>query len=243
MTAKLDLTNQKFGRLTVVRPAPKLGRWTAWVCKCDCGKEKVTTTNRLKSGNTLSCGCIRTGESHPRFINRIGKVYGRLTVIKREPNHGKRIMWLCQCSCGKQIIADGAHLTTGHTQSCGCLVLDTIRLPKGEGAFNSLYGRYKAVAHRANRKFELTQKEFREIVSQPCHYCGREPETKCGSPDSFGQYIYNGIDRVDNQKGYSKDNVVPCCIQCNRAKHVLSYHEFIDMCKRIVANLSKWGSM
>lgn len=55
-----DLTNQKFSRLLVVRkadPAPN-GR-TQWVCRCDCGREATIYANRLKRGNTTSCGCAK----------------------------------------------------------------------------------------------------------------------------------------------------------------------------------------
>lgn len=36
---RLDLTGQRYGKLTVLRPADNIGEKTAWVCHCDCGKE------------------------------------------------------------------------------------------------------------------------------------------------------------------------------------------------------------
>ena len=54
---KLELTGQRFGRLTVVRPAENIGSRTAWVCRCDCGKEIVAKTVHLRSGHVTSCGC------------------------------------------------------------------------------------------------------------------------------------------------------------------------------------------
>ena len=53
---KLDLAGQRFGKLTVLREDGKLGKCTAWLCKCDCGKEKRIRTNSLTSGVTKSCG-------------------------------------------------------------------------------------------------------------------------------------------------------------------------------------------
>lgn len=56
-----NLSGQRFGRLVVVR---FLGLSTGsahhalWECKCDCGGLSVVTSNRLKSGNTKSCGCL-----------------------------------------------------------------------------------------------------------------------------------------------------------------------------------------
>lgn len=55
---KLDLTGQKYGRLTVLEPAENIGTRTAWLCRCDCGRETVIPTHRLRSGHTKSCGCV-----------------------------------------------------------------------------------------------------------------------------------------------------------------------------------------
>lgn len=57
----LDLIGEIFGKLTVVsRKGSKHGR-SQWLCKCDCGKEVMVTTNNLKNGGTKSCGCSRIG--------------------------------------------------------------------------------------------------------------------------------------------------------------------------------------
>lgn len=55
---KLDLTGQRFGKLTVLAPAENIGGRTAWLCRCDCGNETAVRTNRLRSGHTSSCGCM-----------------------------------------------------------------------------------------------------------------------------------------------------------------------------------------
>ena len=59
MAKKLDLTGQRFGKLTVLRPAENIGDCTAWICQCDCGQETVVRTSKLRSGRTASCGCRR----------------------------------------------------------------------------------------------------------------------------------------------------------------------------------------
>lgn len=58
---RLDLTGQRFGKLTVLSPAENIGSMTAWRCRCDCGKETVVTTGHLRSGQTTSCGCKPKG--------------------------------------------------------------------------------------------------------------------------------------------------------------------------------------
>lgn len=56
---KLDLTGQKYGHLTVLEPAPNINGRTAWRCRCDCGREAVVKTCRLRNGKVTSCGCDR----------------------------------------------------------------------------------------------------------------------------------------------------------------------------------------
>lgn len=46
-------------------------------------------------------------------------------------------------------------------------------------------------------------------------------------------YINNGIDRIDNNKGYTIDNVVPCCKMCNQAKNDYTLQEFQDWVEKI----------
>lgn len=62
---KVELTGQRYGRLTVLAPAENIGSRTAWLCRCDCGRETVVKTCHLRSGHTKSCGC-QNGEGGPR---------------------------------------------------------------------------------------------------------------------------------------------------------------------------------
>ena len=54
----VDLTGQKFGRLTVVRFGHKENGRKYYLCQCDCGNFKIVSNHSLKSGNTKSCGCL-----------------------------------------------------------------------------------------------------------------------------------------------------------------------------------------
>ena len=59
----IDLTGQKFGRLTVIERAPNNDTFTQpatlWRCKCDCGNEVVVRSYDLRKGRTKSCGCYQ----------------------------------------------------------------------------------------------------------------------------------------------------------------------------------------
>ena len=65
----IDLTGQKFGRLIALK---KLGNnkkgGARWLCVCNCGKEKIISSWKLRNGDTQSCGCIRVKYSKNQKI-------------------------------------------------------------------------------------------------------------------------------------------------------------------------------
>lgn len=65
MPKALDLTNQKFGKLIVIKKMPSQGGKTYWLCRCDCGKDTVVQTCHLRSGAIKSCGCLIAKPTHP----------------------------------------------------------------------------------------------------------------------------------------------------------------------------------
>jgi hypothetical protein len=140
MGAKINLENQKFGRLTVLYETPNDKRPSKnrvyWHCKCDCGKEVNVESYHLRKGQTVSCGCYskeRTLEynksekhrkevSENKTVNEIGNKYGQLTVLQKAKNRRYgTAAWLCQCSCGNRVVVSGRELRSGDTKSCGCL--------------------------------------------------------------------------------------------------------------------------
>ena len=80
MSKLIDLSGQRFGRLTVLRKAESINGKTAWLCKCDCGNECVVVRTNLKSGNTSSCGCGRNEKTKQRSLKH-GKSKTRLYRI------------------------------------------------------------------------------------------------------------------------------------------------------------------
>ena len=73
-----DISGQKYGRLIAIKQVGKDGRHVLWLFKCDCGNETITRATSVRSGNTKSCGCLRSQISAERMLkNRIGIRYGR----------------------------------------------------------------------------------------------------------------------------------------------------------------------
>lgn len=65
----------KFGRLTVLASAPRRTKYVAWLCKCECGEERIVLQQSLNSGDSTSCGCYhRQVMVLPRITNNIRKL-------------------------------------------------------------------------------------------------------------------------------------------------------------------------
>jgi len=105
-----------------------------------------------------------------------------------------------------------------------------------------LFIRYRKSAKSRDLHFELTETEVLEITSKPCHYCGCPPSREVDEYDKDHPYVYNGIDRMDNSKGYTIDNVVPCCLTCNRAKNQKGYEEFRSWARRLYQHWGQGGA-
>jgi len=56
------------------------------------------------------------------------------------------------------------------------------------------------------------------------------------------EWAHNGIDRIDSSKGYTIDNCVSCCTECNYAKHEMSVDEYKSFIQRVYNFLILKGS-
>lgn len=120
----VDITGQKFGRLTVLsRAGSTPGGIALWNCKCDCGTEKVISGAHLRNGTTVSCGCYNkelTKKSNS--VDITNQKFGLLTAIApTEERDGPSIVWDCLCECGNYKKVSACYLRQGNIKSCGCL--------------------------------------------------------------------------------------------------------------------------
>ena len=133
MPKKIDLTNQKFGELTVLEEGPRIitpnGRsHIAWKCQCSCGKIVNIRGDILRNGHAVSCGCKRKqvllNAGKNRISKLIGKHFGRLIVVKDSGQRDNKggVIWECKCSCGNITYVSTSNLTRkkNPTISCGC---------------------------------------------------------------------------------------------------------------------------
>lgn len=104
-----------------------------------------------------------------------------------------------------------------------------------QSGFNQLWLALQLCAKRRGISWSLDKDEFRELTKGNCAYCGKEPQQ---IKKNYGsQYLYNGIDRVDNSLGYVPSNCVSCCKICNKMKNTFTKEEFINQIKRIYLHL------
>jgi hypothetical protein len=165
-------------------------------------------------------------------IDRTGKRYGCLVALERagKTKHN-RVFWKCRCDCGNELLVTSNNLHYKNSRSCGC---GRQKLPLGQAAFNNIYRGYKATAKKKNIVFALTKEDFSFIANMNCFYCGGKP-AQISKPGKYsGEFIYSGIDRINSDKGYTSDNIVPCCGTCNTMKNSLSVSEFKEHIKQII---------
>jgi len=124
-----DLTNQRFGRLTVIKRIGTAYTKPLWECVCDCTPpEPVIISQALTSGNTISCGCYRSEYLHNNYNDITGNQYGRLTVLGFSKERIRDcVSWDCQCICGNKLTLPTSALISGNTKSCGCIHDDILR--------------------------------------------------------------------------------------------------------------------
>lgn len=173
-------------------------------------------------------------------IDLVGERFGHLVVMREAPqkiekNGRKRVRWYCNCDCGtKDVIADSNSLRCGSTISCGNKCKLKVK-PNNYAAKNTVFLYYRNNAKKRNIPFLLSKEEVFQIIEQPCYFCGAI-KSNIINTDTY-TYRYNGIDRINSNIGYNKNNIVACCKYCNRAKSDMSLDMFIEWIKKVARHL------
>ena len=119
--AKDDLTNRRFGRLTVLGDVGKRtsrGR-VLWHCLCECGRVTFVRGDHLKNEEIRSCGCLNEEKNHKRFKDLTNTETDNFKVIDRAYSKNQRVYWNCICKhCGNHIELQSNQIE--RYSSCGC---------------------------------------------------------------------------------------------------------------------------
>lgn len=147
------------------------------------------------------------GNTMPKLIDLTGRVFGKLTVIKRSRNRPRYVYWTCKCSCGKILDIISNSLISKKTISCGCV--KTKKLIK----FSTTHNKSRSPEHICwlnikSRCSNTKRNDYKYYGGIGIYVCD---EWK----NSFTQFYkdmgprpskYHTLDRIDGDKEYSKSN-------------------------------------
>lgn len=203
MTTSIDLRGQKFGRLVAVAVAER-HNGAVWLCRCDCGNDKLVRSGHLRNGGVRSCGCEPVGRkvSAAPWIDITGERFGRLVALRpeRRARDGKW-GWVCRCDCGREMHSFVTRLKSGKTKSCGC-----INRPHGRSKTNE-YGIWCGIIRRCQNTKTKSYIRYggRGITVDPVWL----------GPGGFMRFLADmgprpskshSVDRIDGNGPYSPDN-------------------------------------
>lgn len=200
----MDLTGQRYGRLTVIERDTSRKGATFWKCKCDCGKTVTARAGDMRAGKIISCGCAKGVK--PMDIT--GRRYGRLVAIKRdlERSSNKGNFWICKCDCGNITSVRIGDLNSGNTKSCGCRerIKHNMSNSRLYGVWENMKRRcnnpncdhYDAYGARGIKVCDSWNNDFSEFQkwAESTGYDQDAPHGKCT------------LDRIDNNGDYEPSN-------------------------------------
>ncbi len=160
-----------------------------------------------------------------------GKTFGRLQVLAFSHTAKGFSYWLCECVCKTKRNIRALNLVQGITKSCGCYNKEQQKKSccKPGSAFREVLYMYVYAARKRGIEFVLSSDEFLLLTQKPCYFCDRAP-FRARITRSKQVFVYNGVDRINNDEGYTTTNSVSCCRQCNVAKMDFSAPDFISWC-------------
>lgn len=150
--------------------------------------------------------------------NLIGKRFGRLFILKWI---GKG-HWKCKCNCGKFTVVKTGHLKSGHTKSCGCLGLESVKQTKNvkHGFHNTEYSKGKMKFYKMWQSLKArcdnpNLKCYKNYGGRSITYDSRWKEFEEFKNDMYMKYLYASkqekinnvtIERINVNGNYDKEN-------------------------------------
>ena len=202
----------------------------------------------------------KTGNYRINTESFIGFKVGKLTVTKflhttdRKSGAGKHYHYECICDCGGFTRATKQNLVSSKKRGINCACKQCLsktisdknknKPPKWKDEIDKkvalIKSEYTTRAVKKQIEMGLTHEDFKTLCSTNCYYCGISAKEFRVTDDKPKKGLmrlnFNGLDRVNSKKGYTLDNVVPCCEDCNKAKRNLEQNDFLNLIKQIYEN-------
>ncbi len=201
---RLQLTGQKFNRITVLSFSHVSNGNSVWNCTCDCGREKKILANDLRTGNTTSCGCVfmEIVKSKPSAMK--GKNHKEDTKILMRKAHS-----------GKKYALGTKH--TKQTRDKQRLRMTGSGSPSWKGGVSN-QKRKKIIAANGGFHSRLEWEQLKQINNYTCLCCGRADKKL--TKDHIVPITLGGSNDITN--------IQPLCLSCNikkRAKIIDYAHQ------------------
>lgn len=203
-----DFTNQRFGMwLCLERKDTNKNGDSRWLCRCDCGTERIVTANRLLNGRSASCGC-------KRYDDIINQTFNYFTTIK----YLGKSKWLCKCRCGNVRNVIAKQLKNGTSKSCGCYLKEMLskRTGKNSPVWNHDLTDEERKTSIQNRKNDPRHRKWRKKVfirdNYTCQCCKNETSGNLAAHHIYAFKKYKKL-------RYTVSNGVTLCTQCHKLFH------------------------
>jgi hypothetical protein len=167
------------------------------------------------------------------LIDLIGKKFGKFTVIERSHNNKKgAATWKCLCDCGNIKTVSGISLRNGAIKSCGCLRKMGSNLKHGHNKTGEQTRTYRSWQDMKKRCLNPNNKYYYNYGERGIIICNRWLDKKNGYAnflEDMGECPKRyQLDRIDNNKGYYKENCRWTTSKINnrnrRNNHILKYN-------------------
>lgn len=152
-----------------------------------------------------------------RHIDRAGKRYGRLVVVRLAGQKGRNFYWLCKCDCGAEKVAEGNCLVTKMTQSCGCLQRERVaafckKTKTTHGAAGTL--EYHSWCSMKQRCYCRTSQSFPSYGGRGVRVCARWRDSFQAFSSDMGRRPTpaHSLDRINNDAHYSCGQCEECVV-------------------------------
>lgn len=230
MTAKINIAGQRFERLVAIEDVGRnKHKQVIWLCKCDCGNEIEVTTASLRKGHTRSCGCLQKEAARENTSKELtGKRFGKLVVIeeskqKHNKKGGQRVVWICKCDCGNLCEVVTSHLTSGGTESCGCIQKDGLR-KRMTGKNHPLYNPDLTTEQRLKHRYVIGSNKYASLWRQKVFERDDYTCNICKDRNGNGHRVVLNAHHLDGwnwckEKRFDEDNGITLCRDCHDSFH------------------------
>lgn len=144
------------------------------------------------------------------ILDRSGQRFGRLVVTglaDRDYSERRNHKWFCRCDCGNEKVANAALLTTGHTQSCGCLFRDALVKRNTTHGLTKKYRRaYRSWKDMRARCNNPNDSDYKDYGGRGIRVCSRWDDFSAFIEDMGDRPSLMTIDRIDTNGNYEPGN-------------------------------------